>query len=82
MKEKTITVTDWNDKDLQVTRPEYMERWYSHSQAHKLIEYGEHFESMQSKVAQIENLIYELAKQSFDIVWERNAEKQLQAIEE
>jgi hypothetical protein len=82
MKEKTITVKDYFEGEIQVTQAEYIERWSKDSQAHKLIQYGEHFDSMNSKVQQIEKLIEELAIQSFNIVWERNAERQLETIGE
>ena len=82
MKEKTITVKDYFEGEIQVTQAEYIERWSKDSQAHKLIQYGEHFNSMNSKVQQIEKLIEELAIQSFNIVWERNAERQLETIGE
>lgn len=82
MKEKTITVKDYFEGEIQVTQADYIERWSKDSQAHKLIQYGEHFDSMNSKVQQIEKLIEELAIQSFNIVWERNAERQLETIGE
>lgn len=82
MKEKTITVKDYFEGEIQVTQAEYIERWTKDSQAHKLIQYGEHFESMNDKINQIEKLYEELAIQSFNIVWERNAERQLETIGE
>lgn len=82
MKEKTITVKDYFEGEIQVTQAEYIERWTKDSQAHKLIQYGEHFESMNDKIKQIEKLYEELAIQSFNIVWERNAERQLETIGE
>jgi len=82
MKTKTITVKDYFEGEIQVTQAEYIERWAKDSQAHKLIQYGEHFESMNDKVKQIEKLYEELAIQSFNIVWEREAQKQLATIGE
>lgn len=82
MKTKTITVKDYFEGEIQVTQAEYIERWSKDSQAHKLIQYGEHFESMNDKVIQIEKLYKELAIQSFNIVWEREAQKQLATIGE
>ena len=82
MKTKTITVKDYFKGEIQVTQAEYIERWAKDSQAHKLIQYGEHFESMNDKVIQIEKLYEELAKQSFNISWEREAQKQLATIGE
>ena len=82
MKTKTITVKDYFKGEIQVTQAEYIERWAKDSQAHKLIQYGEHFESMNDKVKQIEKLYEELAKQSFNISWEREAQRQVEAIEE
>jgi len=82
MKTKTITVKDYFEGEIQVTQAEYIERWAKDSQAHKLIQYGEHFSEMNDKVKQIEKLYEELAKQSFNISWEREAQKQLATIGE
>ena len=82
MKERTITINDYFDGEKQVTQAEYVKIWSKDSQASKLIEYGEHFDSMSKQVEHIDNLIGELAKQSFNIVWERNAERELETIGE
>ena len=82
MKNKTITVKDYFKGEIQVTQAEFIEQWSKDSQAHKLIQYGEYFEPMNDKVKQIEKLYEELAKQSFNISWEREAQRQVEAIEE
>lgn len=82
MKNKTITVKDYFKGEIQVTQEEYVKRWSKDSQAYKLIQYGEHFSEMNDKVKQIEKLYEELAIQSFNISWEREAQKQVEAIEE
>ena len=73
-KEKTITVSDWFNKDKEITRTDYVDLWVRNADLYKLVHYKQ-LAYMEAWVQDIKDDIAELAELSWDIAYKIEEDK-------